>query len=93
MAQRWLAAVCLHGEHGFRKVKSYRAIAEVLRNNEAEQAADQQDKPAAKYQRPRATISSTKNLITSFGRTIPLSSVGLSDLLFITMRKCQHSGP
>lgn len=47
MAQRWLAAVCLHCEHGFRKVKGYRAIAEVLRNIEAEQAAGQQDKAAA----------------------------------------------
>ncbi len=47
MAQRWLAAVCLHCEHGFRKVKGYRAIAEVLRNIEAEQVAGQQDKAAA----------------------------------------------
>ena len=47
MAQRWVPVVCLHGEHGFRKVKSYRAIAEVLRNIEAAQAAGQQDKAGA----------------------------------------------
>ena len=47
MAQRWLAAVCLHCEKGFRRVKGFRAIAEFLRNIEAEQAAGQQDKAVA----------------------------------------------
>jgi putative transposase len=38
MAQRWLAAVCLHCEQGFQRVKGYRGIKEVLRRIEAEQA-------------------------------------------------------
>ena len=38
MAQRWLAAVCLHGEQGFRKVPGYRSIASVVKKIEAVQA-------------------------------------------------------
>ena len=38
MAQRWLAAVCLHCEKGFRRVKGFREIAEVISHIEAEQA-------------------------------------------------------
>ncbi len=38
MAQRWLAAVCLHGEQGFRRVKGIQEIAAVVRSIEAEQA-------------------------------------------------------
>jgi transposase-like protein len=38
MAQRWLAAVCLHCEKGFRKVKGYRSIASVVKRIEALQA-------------------------------------------------------
>jgi transposase-like protein len=38
MAQRWLAAVCLHCEQGFQRVKGYRGIKEVMRRIEAEQA-------------------------------------------------------
>jgi transposase-like protein len=35
MAQRWLAAVCLHCEKGFRKVKGYLEIAAVVKKIEA----------------------------------------------------------
>jgi len=35
MAQRWLAAVCLHCETGFRKIKGYQSIALVVKNIEA----------------------------------------------------------
>ena len=38
MSQRWLAAVCLHCEKGFRRVKGYRGIKEVVRRIEKEQA-------------------------------------------------------
>ena len=41
MAQRWLAAVCLHCEHGFRRVKGFPKIAAVARHIEAQQAATQ----------------------------------------------------
>ena len=47
MAQRWLAAVCLHCEHGFRTIKGFREIAEVISHIEAEQAAFQKEKAAA----------------------------------------------
>jgi len=47
MAQRWLAAVCLHCEHGFRTVKGFREIPEVIRRIEAEQAAVPKEKAAA----------------------------------------------
>ena len=47
MAQRWLAAVCLHCETGFRSVKGFREIAAVVRNIEAEQASGQQESAAA----------------------------------------------
>ncbi len=38
MSQRWLAAVCLHCEKGFKRVKGYRGIKEVVRRIELEQA-------------------------------------------------------
>jgi putative transposase len=38
MSQRWLAAVCLHCEKGFKRVKGYRGIKEVMRKIEVEQA-------------------------------------------------------
>jgi len=47
MAQRGLAAVCLHCEQGFRKVKGFREIPEVIRTIEAEQAAEQKEEAAA----------------------------------------------
>ena len=47
MAQRWLAAVCLHCEHGFRTIKGFREIAEVISHIEPEQAAFQKEKAAA----------------------------------------------
>jgi len=47
MAQRWLATVCLHCEHGFRTVKGFREIAEVIRHIEGEQAAVPKKKAAA----------------------------------------------
>jgi transposase-like protein len=47
MAQRWLAAVCLHCEKGFRKVKGYRSIASVVKKIEALQAEGKQLPAAA----------------------------------------------
>ncbi len=47
MAQRWLAAVCLHCEHGFRRVKGFQEIAVVVRTIEAEQASTQHEQSAA----------------------------------------------
>ncbi len=48
MAQRWLAAVLLHSEEGFRRVKGYAEIPDVIAAIEAEQAVDpQQVRPAA----------------------------------------------
>ncbi len=40
MSQRWLAAVCLHCEKGFKRVKGYRGIKEVVRRIEVEQAEE-----------------------------------------------------
>jgi len=37
MAQRWLASVLLHCEGGFRKIKGYQHIADVIKNIEIEQ--------------------------------------------------------
>ncbi len=37
MSQRWLAAVCLHCEKGFKRVKGYKDINEVVRRIEVEQ--------------------------------------------------------
>ena len=47
MAQRWLAAVCLHCEHGFRRIKGYASIDEVRKRIENEQDADTSLKKAA----------------------------------------------
>ena len=47
MAQRWLAAVCLHCEKGFRKVKGYGSIASVVKKIEASQAEAQKLSAAA----------------------------------------------
>jgi putative transposase len=38
MAQRWLAAVCLYCENGFKRVKGYKGIKAVVERIEAEQA-------------------------------------------------------
>ncbi len=40
MAQRWLAAVCLHCEQGFKRIKGYASIAGVIKRIENEQAVD-----------------------------------------------------
>ena len=40
MAQRWIAAVCLHCEQGFRRIKGYASIAGVIKRIENEQAVD-----------------------------------------------------
>jgi len=40
MSQRWLAAVCLHCEKGFKRVKGYRGIKEVMRRIEKVQAEE-----------------------------------------------------
>lgn len=40
MAQRWIAAVCLHCEQGFRRIKGYASIAGVIKKIENEQAVD-----------------------------------------------------
>ncbi len=47
MAQRWLAAVCLHCEKGFRRVKGYQEITAVVRTIEAEQAVTEREQAAA----------------------------------------------
>ena len=48
MTQRWLAAVSLHCEEGFKRIKGYADIATVVAAIEAEQAGDpQQVRPAA----------------------------------------------
>lgn len=47
MAQRWLAAVCLHCEHGFRRVQGFREIVAVIGTIEAEQATMQHEQAAA----------------------------------------------
>lgn len=40
MSQRWLAAVCLHCEKGFKRVKGHRGIKEVVRKIGVEQAEE-----------------------------------------------------
>ena len=47
MTQRWLAAVCLHCEKGFRRVKGYRSIASVVKKIEGMQANGQEFSAAA----------------------------------------------
>jgi transposase-like protein len=47
MAQRWLAAVCLHCEKGFRRVKGYRSISSVVKKIEALHADGQKLSAAA----------------------------------------------
>jgi putative transposase len=47
MSQRWLAAVCLHCEKGFRRVKGFASIPDVIAMIEVEQADEKKLKPAA----------------------------------------------
>jgi transposase-like protein len=47
MSQRWLAAVCLHCEKGFRRVKGFSSIPDVIARIEAEQAEEKKLKSAA----------------------------------------------
>ncbi|MDA8092014.1 MAG: hypothetical protein M0Z61_17555, partial [Nitrospiraceae bacterium] len=47
MMQRWLAAVLLYAEKGYRLVKGYASISEVLRNIEAAMGNDSIDRLAA----------------------------------------------
>ncbi len=47
MAERWLAAVCLHCEKGCRRVKGYQEITAVVRSIEAEQAVTDREQAAA----------------------------------------------
>jgi transposase-like protein len=47
MSQRWLAAVCLHCEKGFKRVKGFAAISEVIALIEAEQEGEKELKSAA----------------------------------------------
>lgn len=47
MSQRWLAAVCLHCEKGFRRIKGYRSIASVVKKIEGMQANGQELSAAA----------------------------------------------
>ncbi|GEM_PF-2690740 len=47
MAQRWLGAVLLHCEQGFKRVKGYAAIKTVMAAIEAEQAEGRRLKSAA----------------------------------------------
>jgi len=47
MSQRWLAAVCLHCEKGFRRVKGFASIHDVIATIEAEQVYDKKLSDAA----------------------------------------------
>jgi transposase-like protein len=47
MAQRWLAAVCVHCEQGFKRVKGYKGITAVVERIKAEQAEEGKLKTAA----------------------------------------------
>lgn len=47
MSQRWLAAICLHCEKGFRRVKGFASIPDVIAMIEVEQADEKKLKPAA----------------------------------------------
>ena len=47
MSQRWLAAVCLHCEKGFRRVKGFASIPDVIAAIEAEQVYDKKLSDAA----------------------------------------------
>ena len=47
MSQRWLAAVCLHCEKGFRRVKGFASIHDVIATIEAEQVYDKKFSDAA----------------------------------------------
>jgi len=47
MSQRWLAAVCLHCEKGFRRVKGFASIPDVIATIEAEQVYDKKLSDAA----------------------------------------------
>jgi len=47
MSQRWLAAVCLHCEKGFRRVKGFASIPNVIATMEAEQVYDKKFSDAA----------------------------------------------
>jgi transposase-like protein len=47
MSQRWLAAVCLHCEKGFKRVKGFASIPDVIARIEAEQADKKKLKSAA----------------------------------------------
>ena len=47
MSQRWLAAICLYCEKGFKRIKGYASIAAVIARIEAEQADDKKLKSAA----------------------------------------------
>jgi len=47
MSQRWLAAVLLYCERGFRRVKGHTGIKQVMAAIEAEQAQDRKVKSAA----------------------------------------------
>lgn len=47
MKQRWLAAVLLHAEKGFRRIKGYASIPDVIRNIEAEEESNETQRKAA----------------------------------------------
>lgn len=47
MMQRWLAAVLLHAEKGFRRIKGYASISEVLKSIEAEEESNETLRKAA----------------------------------------------
>ncbi len=47
MMQRWLAAVLIHAEKGFRRIKGYASIPDVIRNIEAEEESKETLKNAA----------------------------------------------
>jgi len=47
MSQRWLAVVCLYCERGFRRVKGYAFISDVMTTIESGQFDDKELKSAA----------------------------------------------
>ncbi len=47
MSQRWLAAVCLHCEKGFKRIKGFASISDVIATIEEKQSNDKELKFAA----------------------------------------------
>jgi hypothetical protein len=66
MMQRWLASVLLHCEKGFRRIKGFASIPDVIAHIKAEEENSVSVKKAASGELVIATqIVSTKNLTSS----------------------------